>query len=404
MTTRLRDIDPLLADTALAVGLAAIAVLQIVVVSRLGMGGFGPGGGEHLAGAASWPVRAPLVPAVVAALAFLPLAFRRRWPAIVLFMVSIPTVVYLSEHWPPAMVSVAPMVALYTFASLSDRRRTALFGVLVIGMIVGVSALMMTSSRAVAEIVGLFALLAASAFLGDTTRNRRRYVAEVERRALEAERTREEEALRRAEAERVRIARDVHDLIAHNLTIVTVQADAGLRVFDERPEQAREALRHISATGRTALRELRGMLEVLRTGADAEAPLVPTADLSRLDALAASVREAGLAVDVDAPVDLGELPMIVSVSAYAVVQEALTNVVRHAQATHAWVSLRLDDALVVTVRDDGTAASAAPSSGGHGIIGMRERVNALGGAFSAAPAPEGGFAVRAAFPITRRSS
>jgi len=401
----LTEMDPLLLDTLLAVGLALLAVLQIIGFWNIGMRTTSPMGIRPLTQQPDLSGQ-PLLPMVVAALAFVPLAFRRRYPAIVLFVVSVPTVVYLAQHWPPAMVTLAPMLALYTLATLSERRGTALVGLLVAGMIVGVSALVMSSSRAVAEIVSLFALLAASAFLGDTTRNRRRYMREMENRALEAERTREEEALRRAAAERVRIARDVHDLIAHNLTIVTVQADAGLRVFGDHPEQAREALRHISTTGRSALRELRGMLDVMRTGNDSAAPLVPTADLSRLDNLAASIREAGVDVEVQRIGDLENLPMIVGVSAFAIIQEALTNVVRHANAQHACVIVRaLSDRLEVTVTDDGTASSStsASASRGHGIMGMRERVNALGGTFEAAPLPAGGFAVNATFPSTRRS-
>ena len=248
------------------------------------------------------------------------------------------------------------------------------------------------------EAGGTFALLAAAAFAGGIQRSRRAYTAAVEERALEAERTREEEALRRAEEERLHIAREVHDVVAHTLSVVIVQANAGLQVLEERPEQARESLRTIADSSRQALNELRATLGVLRED-DRVAPRQPSRDLTRLDELVAPALEAGLAVELDGEPGLERVPAVVSASAYRVVQEAVTNVLRHSQATRLRVHVGLVGAtLAVDVVDDGVGA---PSSGreGNGLRGMRERVAALGGRFSAGPRPDGGFEVSARIPV-----
>jgi signal transduction histidine kinase len=266
----------------------------------------------------------------------------------------------------------------------------------------------------VTEAGGTFALLAAAAFAGGIQRSRRAYTAAVEERALEAERTREEEGLRRAEEERLRIAREVHDVVAHSLSVVIVQANAGLQMLEERPEQAREALQAIADSSRDALNELRATLRVLRDG-EAAPPRQPARDLTRLEELVAPALEAGLSVEVDAGAGLERVPAIVSASAYRVVQEAVTNVLRHAGATRLRVHVGLvGDTLAIDVVDDGVgdgrvraagpgraaeAADGAASPEGSGLRGMRERVAALGGRFSAEARPEGGFEVTASIPI-----
>jgi len=255
----------------------------------------------------------------------------------------------------------------------------------------------------VAEIVRIVALIAAAALLGDATRNRRAYIVEVERRAMEAERTREEEARRRVDEERLRIARELHDITAHSLAIIAVQSGMAKHVIRKKPEQATKALQAISTTSRSALNELRSVIGVLRgVGEPGETPLTPAPSLSHLEDLTRPLEAAGLQVNVRITGDLATVPSVVDMSAYRIVQETFTNVMRHARASRVEVSVLVDEReMCVEVRDDGRATSKAgtPPVEGHGIPGMRERALALGGTFAAAPAAGGGFEVRAVLPL-----
>ena len=174
-------------------------------------------------------------------------------------------------------------------------------------------------------------------------RSRREYIEAVEQRAIEAERTRDEEAHRRVDEERIRIAREVHDIIAHSLSIVNVQASAGMALIDAgEPARARESIGHVRDTSKQALAELRSMLDVLRTG-EGDAPLGPIADISQFEKLVQPVRDAGIAVDLTIGFDPALVPAYASVSAYRIVQEALTNTVRHSGAGHVQVRLEVRD-------------------------------------------------------------
>jgi signal transduction histidine kinase len=250
-------------------------------------------------------------------------------------------------------------------------------------------------------------------------------------RAAQVARTRAEESRRRASEERLRIARELHDVLAHDISLINVRAGVALHLVDERPdaldaEQVRAALAAIKDASKDALGELRSVLDVLRHGEGGRAPLAPTAGLSDLDALVDRARGTGLEVRVErvngagtpapaADVTSG-LPAGVDLAAFRVAQEALTNVVRHAEATRATVRLRrTDDELEVQVDDDGAHAEPAASAGtasvtaasegegesegGRGIAGMRERAHALGGSLEAGPRPGRGFRVRARFPL-----
>ena len=213
-------------------------------------------------------------------------------------------------------------------------------------------------------------------------------------------RGRRHDAARRAVAEeRARIARELHDVVAHNVSLIVVQAVAAEDVFDAKPEVARDALRKIEASGRAALVELRRLLETVRPESTEDAN-APQPGLERLDALVAAVAAAGLTVEVHregAPVDL---PAGVDLSAYRIVQEALTNTLRHAGATRADVTVRYGPGAVgVEVVDDGSGAPADSPNGGHGIVGMRERAALLGGTLEVGGAPGGGFRVRADLPL-----
>ena len=290
--------------------------------------------------------------------------------------------------------------------------------------------------------------LAAAWTIGFALRARRAFVAglrEQAERRVQAEVDRSKRAL--AE-ERLRIARELHDIVSHSMSLIAVQAGVGAHVLESRAaggsddtEQGTATLRTIEATSRAALRELRSMLGVLREGegesepdgggeggrgrsgegvgrSSSSAALVPAPDLSGLPELVARTRDAGLAIDVTVSGAADPLPGGVELAAYRIVQEALTNVVRHAKAerTHVELDYR-DESLCLTVTDDGVGAAARPSaagagkgvsaagghcadhSGGHGLIGMRERVAMYGGEFSAGPGPRGGYRVRALFPV-----
>jgi len=222
------------------------------------------------------------------------------------------------------------------------------------------------------------------------------YLGELRGRAVRAEREREAEARRAVAEEQARIARELHDVIAHNVTVMVVQAAAGSDVFDANPEPAREALGTIAVTGRQALAELRRLLSAAGAGGEA---LAPQPGLAQLDALAGQIRAAGLTVELRVEGEPFALPSGTDLSAYRIVQEALTNTLKHAAASKATVLIRYGrDEVALEVHDDGSGP-AGDGSGGRGIIGMRERAALYGGGLAAGPVPNGGFAVHAIFPI-----
>jgi signal transduction histidine kinase len=231
-------------------------------------------------------------------------------------------------------------------------------------------------------------------------------VAEIVRirseRVRELVHSREEEARRRAGEERMRIARELHDVLAHNISLINVQAGVALHLMDEQPAQARTALAAIKDASKEALRELRSVLGVLRQ-VDEEAPLAPAPGLDDLDGLVSRAGAAGLDVQVERNGNARSLPAEVDVAAFRIVQEALTNVTRHAGPASATVRVGYtEDDVTVQVDDDGrgsTAAANTDAGSGRGIAGMRERARSLGGELEAGPRPGGGFRVRARLPV-----
>lgn len=403
--------DPLKFDALLAIGLTLLVWTQLFVFNVMRPAFVRPEwirkaavGAEAIAnppgaGIATTP---EWLPYLLAAGVFLPLIIRREIPWLALGLSGVFTIAYAASPMPAAFTILGPMVAMYSVAAFSKHWHRSVLGVLVAGFLgAGVVFAFTSDFRGVMEIISAFVMLAAAAFLGDTTRNRREYVAEVEQRAMLAVQAQEEEALRRIDEERIEIAREVHDVVAHSLSIVAVQASAAETLLEDDPDKARESIANIRATSKDALGELRSMLEVLRTGADA--PTAPSADLGQIDQLVEPVREAGLTVDLDMQGDIGAVPAFVSVSAYRIVQEALTNVVRHAQADSVSVAVSvMPRTLTLTVADNGVGASqtATDSTAGHGLRGMSERVEALGGTFSAGSAKAGsGYTVTATIPF-----
>ncbi|HYZ78934.1 MAG TPA: sensor histidine kinase [Gaiellaceae bacterium] len=231
--------------------------------------------------------------------------------------------------------------------------------------------------------------------LGDNLRTRRAYMRELEARAERLEREQEESARRAAAEEQARIARELHDVLAHNVSVMVVQAAAANDVFDQQPERAREALRAIERTGRSALTELRRLLGSVRT---ARTEFAPQPGLAGLDTLVEGVRATGLPVTLQVEGELDDLPAGLDLSAYRIVQEALTNAIKHAGASLAEVRVRRTaEGVELEVVDDGVGRTG--NGQGQGLIGMRERASLLGGQVEAGPKEGGGFRVRATLPL-----
>jgi signal transduction histidine kinase len=331
------------------------------------------------------------VSVVSAFVACLPLVIRRR----ISYVVLIPLLVLgiLLALWqlnPAATVVFIPMIALFELALSGERRRTAWMAVVVVPCVF-ISVIPFAHPGNLASIVvANVALCLLALAAGEAGRSRR----------LSAQRdsdVREQATLRRIGEERLRIAREIHDVVAHAMTAINVQAGVAAHLLERDPGQAYGALRDIKRTSGDALGELRHTLDVLRDPA-AAAPLGPAASLEDLEPLTGGLRSAGVAVELDVAT-LGDVPAAVQSAGYRIVQEALTNVARHAHASRARVSIRrADGMLTIEVVDDG--ASAAPTlSVGNGVRGMRERAAALGGTLDAAPARAGGWQVRARLPV-----
>ena len=351
-----------------------------------------PGGPDSVATALTY---------LFVALVFLPLVIRRKRPTAALALTTILSVVYSVTPNPPVPTLLAPIVALYVFGTLRSRRDVWIAYALVTAVTLVTSVNPQAGVGWIGDVVSTVTSFAVAAALGDAARSRRAYIAAVEQRAIDAERTREDEARRRVEEERLRIARELHDVTTHSLSIIALQAGAAEKAVRRDPDGAIAALHTIRVTSKESLDELRAMLGVLRS-ANEDAPLSPAGRLERLPELVRTVEQAGVHVTLDVADDLGDVPAYVDVSAYRIVQEAITNVVRHAQASAARVVVRREgDELTLEIADDGLGASAEAGAEGHGIAGMRERVAALGGTFSAGPVQGGGFRVAARLPLTR---
>ncbi len=240
--------------------------------------------------------------------------------------------------------------------------------------------------------------------VGWNERRRRARLTELHARAERLEREREEETRLAVSQERLRIARELHDVIAHSMSVIAVQSAVGNHVIDTQPAQARQSLAAIEATSRSALTEMRRLLGVLRQEGEPRGSLAPAPGLADLSALVAQVQDAGLRVWINVEGERGLVPPGIDLSAYRVIQEALTNVIKHAGSATATVVISYrDDAVTVEIANQAPAAPGArvpgPGMTGHGIIGMRERVAVFGGEFAAGPGPDGGFLVRACFPV-----
>ncbi|WP_190121784.1 sensor histidine kinase [Streptomyces inusitatus] len=392
-------------------GALAVVVLVAMIVGSLAVSGVhGPQFGNRTP-----DVRSVLLMAVVS-VALVP---RRRNPMGVLIFTSALSALELSFGDPSAPVAMSAVIALYTVASRTDRPTTWRVGLLTMTGLTGSAMFFGSTPWYTQENLGIFAWTGMAAAAGDAVRSRRAFIDAIKERAERAERTREEEARRRVAEERLRIARDLHDVVAHHIALVNVQAGVAAHVMDKRPDQAKEALSHVREASRSALNELRATVGLLRQSGDPEAPTEPAPGLGVLDELVTTFRQAGLPVEVARADDGITPPGAVDLAAYRIIQEALTNVQKHAgPGARAEVSvIRVGRTLEVTVLDDGgpadtpvpeTGRESAPETeteteGGHGLLGMRERVGAIGGRLSAGPRYGGGFRVQAILPLTART-
>ncbi|MFI9805141.1 sensor histidine kinase [Streptomyces sp. NPDC052301] len=381
-------------DAAIAAGVLVCMVAGSFVVPR------GPHG-------VTWGLRTPdPLSLLLMLLAAAALVFRRRAPRTVLAVTGALAVIECVTGDPRAPVAMSAVIALYTVASTTDRTTALRVGLLTMAVLTAAAMLAGPLPWYAQENLAIVAWTGIGATAGDAVRSRRAVVQAIRERAERAERTREEEARRRVAEERLRIARDLHDVVAHHIALVNVQAGVAAHVMDKRPDQAKEALAHVRAASRSALDELRATVGLLRQSGDPAAPTEPAPGLSRLDDLAATFRSAGLPVDV-ARTDQGtELPAAVDLAAYRIIQEALTNARKHAgPGAKAQVSVvRVGPHIEVTVVDDGSGAPDAPQAGGgHGLLGMRERAGALGGTLTTGPRYGGGFRVHAILPLTTQA-
>ncbi len=254
------------------------------------------------------------------------------------------------------------------------------------------------TSRLVTVAVSLFA----AAVLGRSARHRRAYLALVEDRARRAEESRDSEARRKVSAERSRIARELHDLVAHQITLANAQASVAAHLFDTRPEQARTNVKELVKTTRNALDDLRATVGLLREAEDVSQSTEPVPGLSQVPTLLVALRRAGLEVSFQEEGTVRPLPPATDLAAYRVIQESLTNVTKHAGTANAEVRLSWNrSSVAITVTDDGVSLSPKDRLPGYGLIGMRERVVAAGGAITAGPRIEGGFIVRADLPYPK---
>ena len=327
-------------------------------------------------------------------IACVPLLVRRRYPLSVLAATASILIIQLA-----ALDLFAPLpagIALFTVADQLERRDSLRAGV---ATLIAITPALWASHgwTHIYDLIGPLLGFAVAWLLGDSFGTRRRYVAALEERAERLEREREAEAARAVAEEQARIARELHDVIAHTLSVIVVQAAAARDVFATRPERAREALEAIERSGRDALEELRRLVGTVR-GEEA-ASFAPPPRLADLGRLLDELRKSGLPVSVSIDGPPAPLPQAVDLSAYRVVQEALTNTLKHAQASQAEVALRWEEhTLEVEIHDDGVG-SASANGIGHGIVGMQERLALLGGTLAAGPATEGGFTVLARFPL-----
>ena len=371
------------------------AVLALAVTVVLLYGSYGEAhpsttayfhGGHHLP-------NTPAPALILVAVACLALIWRRRWPVAVLGVSVAAATIYTLLGYINGAVLVAPMVALYTVAAQSAVRHAVACGLGTLAVLGSASIAVNPFGPFGGSVETLPFMIAVVVIAGIAVANRRAYVDSIRDRA-------ETDARRRLDEERLRIARELHDVVAHTMATINVQAGVAAHVLPTRPEAAAESLQAIKTASKEGLRELRAILNVLRQADDAD-PTQPAPGIARLEDLIAGARRAGLETTFTVTGDPVRLPAAVDLAAYRIIQESLTNTIRHAGPATATVSLGYaGDEVRIDVTDTGRGQPAiAGNGGGHGLAGMRERATAVGGTVAAGPGPSGGFRVAARLPL-----
>jgi signal transduction histidine kinase len=338
---------------------------------------------------------------ILAALGYtLPLFARRRFPfgAPIAVGVVVAAASFVDNRLiPDVFIPFLAGIAAAVLFGMRPERRQAIAGLM---FLIGINAIVTRNDpeRAIGEFIWIGIMFSIAWVVGFAISGTARQAEEARERAALAEREREERARLAVADERARIARELHDVVGHSVSVMTVQASAVRRLLTPEQEREREALLVVERTGREALAEMRRMVGVLRRPEEAPA-LAPQPSLEHLEKLVEQAREAGLPVELKVEGEAVKLPAGVDLTAYRLVQEGLTNAIKHARAKRAEVLVRYADGQVeVSVSDDGSGDGGG-DSGGHGLVGMKERVSVYGGELEAGPRPEGGFRLRARLPV-----
>ena len=339
-----------------------------------------------------------------------PLAWKRKAPFVALVIIASAIVISFAANFHNFNGAVPAFIAVFSCASHLERRYAVrTLGVAFVALILSLALNAIHRPFSIADLIINAVLVGIAWIAGDNVRTRRAYTAALEERAARLERDQADNAQRAVNLERTRIARELHDVVAHSVSVIVVQAGAARRVLRRDPNRASEALTSIELTGRQALDELRRLLGMLRKY-DGQAPdLAPQPRLQDLDALVTQIEEAGLPVDMVVNGEPRPLPSGIDLAVFRIVQEALTNSLKHAGPARATVTLSYrPDELVLEVVDDGRGLCEGVGkdgrAGGHGLVGMRERVALYGGDVSAGPGARGGYEVRARLPFAATSA
>ena len=331
-----------------------------------------------------------------------PLLWRRSHPSVVLLLVAAAFAARVLLGFNPGIAGFGLLVAMYSVAAYEARARRLLFLVVAgVGFAAGFVVFGVTGNPRSFAITVPSLIFVAAWLIGDYLRTRRAYVAELEERAARLERERDQDRRLAADEERSRIARELHDVVAHDVSVIAIQAGAARAVQATRPDAAANALGLIETTARETLVELNRLLGVLRSGNRASPDRSPQPGIGQLAGLVEGLRAAGLEVDARVDGEPRSLPPAVDLSAYRIVQEATTNVLKHARARRVDIRVHYAETMLgLDIRDDGAGDGSDPtSSSGHGLIGMRERVALFGGELETGRNPAGGFSVHARLPL-----
>src|ERR1700730_3254289 len=332
----------------------------------------------------------------------IPLLWRRSHPSLVLLVVAGAFGAKILLGFNPGVAGIGLLVAMYSVAAYDVGARRLFFLVIAgLGFVAGFVVFGVTGNPRSFAVTVPSLFFVAAWLIGDYLRTRRAYVAQLEERAARLERARDQDRRLAADEERTRIARELHDVVAHDVSVIAIQAGAARAVHATKPEAAAQALGLIETTARETLVELNRLLGVLRSGNGASPDRSPQPGIGQLAGLVEGLRAAGLEVDARVDGEPRPLPPAADLSAYRIVQEATTNVLKHARARRVDIRVRYAETMLgLDIRDDGAGDGGDPaSSSGHGLIGMRERVALFGGKFHAGRSRAGGFSVHARLNI-----